>query len=70
MKIPYEVADGITLKTLKCQRKYLKKELKRWKEDPRSDENPDGYWMHPEDVGRNTKMIGTLTEVIKYFGGE
>ncbi len=70
MKIPYEVADGITLTTLKFQRKLLKKELKRWKENPRSDENPDGYWMHPEDVGKNTKMIGTLTEVILYFGGE
>ena len=68
MKIPYEVADAITLKTLKWQRKYLKKELKRWKEDPRTDENPDGYWLHPEDVGRNVKMIGTLTEVIQYFG--
>ena len=70
MKIPYEVADAITLQTLKWQRKYLKKELKRWKENPRTDENPDGYWMHPEDVGKNTRMIVTLTEVIKYFGGE
>jgi hypothetical protein len=70
MKIPYEVADAITLTTLKVQRKILKKELKRWKENPRSDENPDGYWMHPEDVGKNVRMIGTLTEVIKYFGGE
>lgn len=70
MKIPYVVADGITLTTLKFQRKLLKKELKRWKENPRSDENPDGYWMHPEDVGKNTKLIGTLTEVIQYFGGE
>jgi hypothetical protein len=70
MKIPYEVADSITLQTLKWQRKYLKKELKRWKENPRTDENPDGYWMHPEDVTKNAQMISKLTEVIKYFGGE
>jgi hypothetical protein len=70
MKIPYEVADAITLKTLKWQRKYLKRELKLWKDNTQSDENPDGYWMHPEDVDKNTKMIGTLTEVIVYFGGE
>jgi hypothetical protein len=70
MKIPYEIADSITLTTLKFQRKLLKKELKRWKENPQTDENPDGYWMHPEDVGKNTRMIGTLTEVILYFGGE
>jgi len=70
MKIPYEVADAITLKTLKMQRKYLKKELKRFKDNPNSYENPNGYWMHPEDVDKNTAMIGTLTKVIEYFGGE
>lgn len=70
MKIPYEVADAITLQTLKWQRKYLKKELKRWKENPRTDENPDGYWMHPEDVTKNYHMIRVLTETIVYFGGE
>ena len=70
MKIPYEVADVITLKTLKHQRKFLKKELKKWNSNPRSDENPDGYWLHPEDVAKNAKMIHVLTEVIVYFGGE
>jgi hypothetical protein len=63
-----EAADRITVLTLKEQRAYLKKELKEWKKNPRTDANPGGVWMHPEDVSLNEIMIHHLDAVIKYFG--
>jgi len=63
-----DAADRITVLTLKEQRSYLKKELKEWKKNPRSDTNPGGYWMHPEDVAINTRLVESLNTVIKYFG--
>ena len=64
-----EAADRITLLNLKECRSYLKKELSEWKKDPRTDTNPGGVWMHPEDVEINTRVIESLNTVIKYFGG-
>jgi hypothetical protein len=64
-----DAADRITVLTLKEQRAYLKKELAEWKKNPRTDTNPEGVWMHPEDVVLNTRMIESLNTVIKYFGG-
>jgi hypothetical protein len=63
-----EAADRITVLTLKEQRTYLKKELKEWKKNPRTDSNPSGVWMHPEDVSINKIMVHHLDAVIKYFG--
>jgi hypothetical protein len=63
-----EAADRITVLTLKEQRAYLKKELKEWKKNPKTDTNPGGVWMHPEDVSLNEIMIHHLDAVIKYFG--
>lgn len=63
-----DAADRITVLTLKEQRAYLKKELAEWKKNPRSEDNPDGYWLHPEDVSGNEIMIHHLNAVIKYFG--
>jgi hypothetical protein len=63
-----EAADRITVLTLKEQRAYLKKELKEWKKNPRTDANPSGVWMHPEDVSINEIMVHHLDAVIKYFG--
>lgn len=63
-----EAADRITVLTLKEQRAYLKKELNEWKKNPRTDTNPDGVWMHPEDVAISTRLIKSLNTVIKYFG--
>ena len=45
-----------------------KKELSDWKKNPRSETNPDGYWLHPEDVAGNTRLVEALNTVIKYFG--
>jgi hypothetical protein len=64
-----EAADRITVLTLKEQRSYLKKDLSEWKKNPRTDDNPGGYWMHPEDVSGNEIMIRHLDAVIKHFGG-
>jgi len=63
-----DTADRITLLNLKEQRGYLKKELATWKKNPKTDENPSGVWMHPEDVVLNTQFIAALNSVIKYFG--
>jgi len=64
-----EAADRITVLALKEQREFLKKELSDWKKNPRTDTNPSGYWLHPEDVAINTRMVEALTTVIKYYGG-
>ena len=65
-----EAADRITVLNLKDYRAYLKKELKEWKKNPRTDSNPTGYWLHPEDVVINTRVIESLNIVIKQFGEE
>ena len=64
-----DTADRITVLALKEHRTFLKKELTEWKKNPRSDANPDGYWLHPEDVSGNKIMIHHLDAVIKHFGG-
>ena len=63
-----EAADRITVLALKEQRDYLKKELSDWKKNPKTDTNPGGYWLHPEDVAGNTRLVEALNTVIKYFG--
>jgi len=69
LTIPYEVADNITLATLLDQRTYLQEELDKWNANPKTDSNPTGYWMHPDDVVYNTKLINALNVVINYYGG-
>ena len=69
LEIPYEVADYITLATLKDYRKYLKSELKQWRKNPKSETNPDGYWLHPEDVTTNIRVIDALDLIIQQYGG-
>jgi hypothetical protein len=62
-----DTADRITLLTLKEYRGYLKKELSEWKKNPKTDTNPGGQWLHPEDVVINTRVIEALTTVIKQY---
>lgn len=62
-----EAANRITLLNLKEYRSYLKKELADWKKNPRTDENPTGYWLHPDDVGNNIRVIEALNLVIKQY---
>lgn len=70
LEIPHEVADQITLASLQNHREYLKSDLANWQKNPRTDINPSGYWLHPEDVVKNTVLIRSLDEIIKYYGGE
>jgi hypothetical protein len=62
-----EAANRITLLNLKEYRGYLKKELSDWKKNPRSEDNPTGYWLHPEDVVNNARVIEALNLVIKQY---
>ena len=64
-----ETADRITLLNLKEYRSYLKSELAAWRKNPRTEDNPDGQWLHPEDVTGNTVAINALNLIIKHFGG-
>jgi hypothetical protein len=65
--IDAETADRITALALTNYRDYLKKELKLWKKNPKTETNPNGYWMHPEDVAGNTQRIEALNLIIKDF---
>ena len=70
LELDGEIADGITVLNLINYRAYLKTELNLWKKNPRSETNPDGYWLHPEDVADNIKAIEALNLIIKHFGDE
>jgi len=70
LNIPYEVAHGITLASLIDSRDYLQSELDQWHANPKDELNPDGYWLHPEDVVNNMKYIRAMNLLIGYFGGE
>ena len=70
LTIDGETADRITVLNLQDYRAYLKKELKHWKKNPKTDSNPDGYWLHPEDVTDNILSIEALNLIIKHFGKE
>ena len=70
LTIPFEVADGITKANLIEAKNYLKSELAKWAENPKDELNPDGYWMHPDDVVGNGKLIRALSLIIDYYGGE
>ena len=62
-----ETADRITSHNLKNYRANLKSELKKWKANPKTDDNPEGYWLHPEDVSGNIRRIQALDLIIKDF---
>lgn len=68
-ELDIDTADLITLGNLKRQRKFLKQELKRWKKNPKTDQNPIGYWMHNDDVINSAKLIKALDKIIDYYGG-
>ena len=70
LTIPFEVADGITKANLNEARRYLQSELDQWEANPKDDDNPTGYWLHPEDVVLNMKLIKAMDLLINnYYGG-
>jgi hypothetical protein len=70
LEIPFEVADGITKANLIEARNYLQSELDQWEANPKDETNPDGYWLHPEDVVINMQLVKAMTLIINYYGGE
>ena len=62
-----ETADRITLLNLKEYKSYLTKELSAWRKNPRTEDNPNGVWLHPEDVVSNGATITALSLIIKHF---
>jgi len=62
-----ETADRITSLNLKDYRAYLKTELRLWKKNPKTESNPDGHWLHPEDVAGNIRRIEALDLIINDF---
>lgn len=69
LEISHETADAITRDNLKDWRDYLQSELDKWEANPKNEMNPDGYWMHPEDVVGNKKYIAACNLIIHAFGG-
>ena len=71
LMLDMETAYNITRLSLTEYRDYLQSELDQWNANPKDDvENPNGYWLHPEDVVGNTKRIKRLNLVLEDFGGE
>jgi hypothetical protein len=62
-----ETADRITSLNLKDYRAYLKNELAQWRKNPKTDTNPDGYWLHDSDVALNIRTIDALDLIISHF---
>jgi hypothetical protein len=65
-----ETCNNITRLTLTEYRDYLQSELDQWNENPKDDDNPEGYWLHPEDVVGNMKRIKRINLILNDFGGE
>lgn len=62
LELDYEVADGITLLTLKDHRKLIKEQVKKHLKK--------GDYMHPEDLVFNqTKLLPALDLLIHHYGG-
>jgi hypothetical protein len=70
LEIPFEVADGITRSNLIEARNYLQSELDEWQANPKTEDNPNGYWLHPEDVVNNMQLVRAMSLIINYYGGE
>jgi hypothetical protein len=63
LKIPFEVADSITLATMQEHLAYLKEEVRLHVEE--------GQYLHPEDYHNSmTQLIPALELLIPYYGGE
>jgi len=62
-----DTADHITLLNLKEYRSFLKKELAAWRKNPRTEDNPEGVWMHPDDVADYIMLVEAMNKLIKWF---
>lgn len=58
--VPMEIADAITLETLKDALQTIQDDLEKHK---------NGEWMHAEDFKLNHQLIPAFEKLIWYFGG-
>ena len=70
LEIDMETANNITRLTLTDYRDYLQSEIDRWEANPKDDDNPNGYWLHPQDYARNFKTVKRINKILEDFGGE
>jgi hypothetical protein len=70
LTLDMETANNITRLTLTDYRDMMQDSLDRWNADPKDEDNPNGYWMHPEDVVHAMKQIKRINKVLNDFGGE
>ena len=70
LEIDLETANRITQLTLTDYRDYLQSELDQWNANTKYEDNPGGYWLHPEDVVDNMKRIKHINKILEDFGGE
>lgn len=62
LEIPFEVADGIVLASLKNNIEYLKEEIRLHLDE--------GKYMHPEDYHNSmVNLIPSMLVLIDYYGG-
>ena len=69
IELEAEIADRIAFIVLREHRNILQEQLTSWQKNPKSEANPTGYWMHPEDVVNNMQLVASLDLIIQYFGG-
>ena len=70
LAIDMETANNITRLNLTEYRDMMQSDLDQWNANPKDEDNPDGYWMHPEDVVHAMKQIKRINKVLNDFGGE
>ena len=71
LNIDWETAQNITRLTLTDYRDSMQEELDKWNDNPHDEyENPNGYWMHADDVVHAGKQIKRINKVLHDFGGE
>ena len=63
LEIPFEVADGIVLASLKNHIGYLREEIRAHVEE--------GAYLHPEDYHNSmVNLIPAMETIIDYYGGQ
>jgi hypothetical protein len=69
IELDADIADRIALLVLQEHRDLLQEQLRKWQKNPKSEANPRGYYLHPEDVTGNMQLVAALDLIIGYFGG-
>ena len=68
IQIPEDIAVGITIATLQKDLVYTQAALSDWRANPKTKNNPDGVWMHHDDVVENITIVDSICNVLSYYG--